>query len=106
MPTDPPPQYKAAESSADWFRRQRETLERVRHTIVKRYNAEIHSQATIEGVLELYQNVTQTLREINRTLWHISAAVIAVLTLLFFLHNRIPSPWHKEFQGHSTQPER
>lgn len=34
----------------DWLR---EDLERVRHTIVKKYNAEIHSQATIEGALEL-----------------------------------------------------
>ncbi|HUJ76866.1 MAG TPA: MmgE/PrpD family protein, partial [bacterium] len=30
-----------------------ENLERVTRTIVKRYNAEIHSQATLEGVLEL-----------------------------------------------------
>ncbi len=34
----------------DWSR---ENLERVTRTIVKRYNAEIHSQATLEGVLEL-----------------------------------------------------
>jgi 2-methylcitrate dehydratase len=34
----------------DWGR---ENLERVRRTITKKYNAEIHSQATIEGVLEL-----------------------------------------------------
>jgi 2-methylcitrate dehydratase len=34
----------------DW---RREDLERVRNTIVKKYNAEIHSQATIEGALEL-----------------------------------------------------
>lgn len=36
----------------DW---EREDLERVTRTIVKRYNAEIHSQATLEGVLELRQ---------------------------------------------------
>jgi 2-methylcitrate dehydratase len=30
-----------------------EDLERVTRTIVKRYNAEIHSQATVEGILEL-----------------------------------------------------
>jgi 2-methylcitrate dehydratase len=30
-----------------------ENLERVTHTIVKKYNAEIHSQSSIEGVLEL-----------------------------------------------------
>ncbi len=30
-----------------------ENLERVTRTILKRYNAEIHSQSTIEGILEL-----------------------------------------------------
>jgi 2-methylcitrate dehydratase len=34
----------------DWSR---EDLEKITQTVVKRYNAEIHSQATIEGVLEL-----------------------------------------------------
>lgn len=34
----------------DW---EREDLERVRRTIVKKYNAEIHSQSTIEGALGL-----------------------------------------------------
>lgn len=34
----------------DWSR---EDLERVRRTILKKYNAEIHSQAAIEGLLEL-----------------------------------------------------
>jgi 2-methylcitrate dehydratase len=34
----------------DW---QQEDLERVRRTIVKKYNAEIHSQSTLEGALEL-----------------------------------------------------
>src|SRR5262245_38117814 len=34
----------------DW---EREDLERVTRTIVKKYNAEIHSQSAIEGVLEL-----------------------------------------------------
>ncbi len=34
----------------DWAR---EDLERVTQTILKRYNAEIHSQATLEGILEL-----------------------------------------------------
>ena len=36
----------------DWSR---EDLERVKRTIVKKYNAEIHSQTAIEGVLELKQ---------------------------------------------------
>jgi 2-methylcitrate dehydratase len=34
----------------DWAR---EDLEKVRDTALKRYNAEVHSQATLEGVLEL-----------------------------------------------------
>jgi len=34
----------------DW---QNENLERVNRTIIKKYNAEIHSQATLEGGLEL-----------------------------------------------------
>ncbi len=34
----------------DWSR---EDLERVTRTILKKYNAEIHSQATLEGILEL-----------------------------------------------------
>lgn len=34
----------------DWSQ---ENLERVTRTIIKRYNAEIHSQSTLEGVLEL-----------------------------------------------------
>ena len=45
----------------DWSQ---ENLEIITQTIVKRYNAEIHSQATIEGVLELKRQV------------HISAAQI------------------------------
>ncbi len=34
----------------DWSR---ENLERIAHTVVKKYNAELHSQSTLEGVLEL-----------------------------------------------------
>jgi 2-methylcitrate dehydratase len=36
----------------DWSR---EDLERVTRTVIKRYNAEIHSQSAIEGILELQQ---------------------------------------------------
>jgi 2-methylcitrate dehydratase len=36
----------------DWSR---EDLERVTRTVLKRYNAEIHSQSAIEGILELQQ---------------------------------------------------
>src|SRR5699024_6455181 len=38
----------------DWSK---EDLERVTETIIKRYNAEIHSQASIEGILELREQV-------------------------------------------------
>lgn len=37
----------------DWSK---EDLEEVRRTIIKKYNAEIHSQSTLEGVLELKQS--------------------------------------------------
>ncbi|MEO1625499.1 MAG: MmgE/PrpD family protein [Bacteroidota bacterium] len=40
----------AGEFEIDWSK---EDLERVRHTIIKKYNAEIHSQATLEGLIEL-----------------------------------------------------
>jgi len=40
----------AGEFHLDWSR---EDLERVTRTIVKKYNAEIHSQSAIEGILEL-----------------------------------------------------
>ena len=47
----------------DWSK---ENLERIPQTIVKRYNAEIHSQATIEGVLELKQEYQITGADIHR----------------------------------------
>jgi 2-methylcitrate dehydratase len=40
----------AGDFEIDWSK---EDLERVTGTIIKKYNAEIHSQATLEGVLEL-----------------------------------------------------
>ncbi len=40
----------AGRFTIDWSR---EDLERVTKTILKRFNAEVHSQATVEGVLEL-----------------------------------------------------
>ncbi len=40
----------AGHFALDWAR---EDLEKITQTIVKRYNAEIHSQATVEGVMEL-----------------------------------------------------
>ena len=51
--------------SLDWTK---EDLEKITQTVVKRYNAEIHSQATIEGVLELKHehNITASdIRSIN-----------------------------------------
>ncbi|MEM9675581.1 MAG: MmgE/PrpD family protein [Bacteroidota bacterium] len=42
----------AGEFEIDWSR---EDLERVRNTIIKKFNAEIHSQATLEGLIELRQ---------------------------------------------------
>jgi 2-methylcitrate dehydratase len=47
----------------DWAR---EDLERVTQTILKKFNAEIHSQSAIEGVLELKQKHTLTGHEIDR----------------------------------------
>jgi 2-methylcitrate dehydratase len=42
----------AGEFHIDWSR---ENLDRVTRTIIKKYNAEIHSQPTIEGIIELKQ---------------------------------------------------
>lgn len=47
----------------DWSK---EDLERITQTIVKKYNAEIHSQSTIEGVLELKQEYQFTGADIHR----------------------------------------
>jgi 2-methylcitrate dehydratase len=47
----------------DWSR---ENLERITQTIVKKYNAELHSQSTIEGVLELKQEYGFTGADIRK----------------------------------------
>ena len=47
----------------DWSK---ENLERITQTIVKKYNAEIHSQSTIEGVLELKRQRHFTGADIRR----------------------------------------
>ena len=47
----------------DWSK---EDLEQITQTIVKKYNAEIHSQSTIEGVLELKQEYRFTGADILR----------------------------------------
>ncbi|MGK7368979.1 MAG: MmgE/PrpD family protein, partial [Candidatus Halalkalibacterium sp. M3_1C_030] len=41
----------AGKFSIDW---KQENLERVTDTIIKKYNAEIHSQSSIEGIIELH----------------------------------------------------
>jgi 2-methylcitrate dehydratase len=47
----------------DWSE---EDLERVRYTILKRYNAEIHSQSAIEAILELRNQHGLTVFEVGR----------------------------------------
>lgn len=47
----------------DWSK---EDLEMVRRTIIKKYNAEIHSQAAIEGALELQEQHGFTAEQIER----------------------------------------
>ncbi|MCL4562417.1 MAG: MmgE/PrpD family protein [Chloroflexi bacterium] len=46
----------------DW---EKEDLERVRKTIVKKFNAEVHSQAVLEGILELEQEHPFTGEEVR-----------------------------------------
>jgi 2-methylcitrate dehydratase len=47
----------------DWLR---EDLDRVKRTILKRYNAEIHSQAAIQGVLDLQKRHRFSAAEVDR----------------------------------------
>ena len=47
----------------DWLR---EDLDRVKRTILKRYNAEIHSQAAIQGVLDLQERHQFSAAEVDR----------------------------------------
>ncbi len=47
----------------DWSR---EELERVTRTILKRYNAEIHSQSTLEGVLEMREEEGLSAGQLDR----------------------------------------
>lgn len=41
----------------DWTKEDREDMERVTRTIIKKYNAEIHSQSAIEGAIELKEEL-------------------------------------------------
>jgi len=53
----------AGEFSIDW---KNEDLERVTDTIIKKYNAEIHSQSSIEGMIELKDKHRFTADEVDR----------------------------------------
>lgn len=55
----------AGEFSIDW---EKENLEKVTQTIIKKYNAEIHSQATLEGVQELQNKYRLHTNEIDKIL--------------------------------------
>ena len=60
----------------DWSR---EDLERVKHTIVKKYNAEIHSQTAIEGVLELkrrHQFMADEVEHVNLEIFDVAYNII------------------------------
>jgi 2-methylcitrate dehydratase len=61
--------------SLDW---NNEDLEIITRTVVKRYNAEIHSQATIEGLLELKHehNITSDIRSINVKIFDVAYNII------------------------------
>lgn len=50
----------------DWTKEDRGNMERVTHTIIKKYNAEVHSQSAIEGILELKREHNFTCDEIER----------------------------------------
>jgi len=53
----------AGEFSIDW---QSEDLERVTDTIIKKYNAEIHSQSSLEGMIELKDKHGITADEVDK----------------------------------------
>ncbi len=53
----------AGHFTIDWSR---ENLERVTRTILKKYNAEIHSQSTLEGILELREAYGFTGDDVDR----------------------------------------
>lgn len=60
----------------DWSK---EDLERVNMTIVKRYNAEVHSQSSVEGVMELKQEhhiVTSDIQRIEIEIFDVAYNII------------------------------
>lgn len=66
----------AGKFELDWSK---EDLERVTETIIKRYNAEIHSQSSIEGLLELRdreQIKPENIKEIRLTTFDVAYNII------------------------------
>lgn len=53
----------AGDFEIDW---KKENMERVTRTIIKKYNAEIHSQSTLEGVQELHRNHPFAIKAIQK----------------------------------------
>lgn len=53
----------AGEFTINW---QQENLERVTGTIIKKYNAEIHSQSTLEGIIELHKKHDFDVEEVEK----------------------------------------
>jgi len=53
----------AGQFEIDWSR---ETLDRVERTIVKKYNAEVHSQSAIDGAIELKRQLGLTGRDVEQ----------------------------------------
>ncbi|MFO7799247.1 MAG: MmgE/PrpD family protein [Rhodohalobacter sp.] len=53
----------AGEFSIDW---ESENLERVTNTIIKKYNAEIHSQSSLEGIIELKEEHGFAAEEVDK----------------------------------------
>jgi len=66
----------AGDFAIDW---DKENLERVTDTIIKRFNAEIHSQSSIEGLLEIrdHENIKpENIKEIRLTTFDVAYNII------------------------------
>lgn len=66
----------AGEYSIEW---ENEDLERVTRTIIKKYNAEIHSQSSIEGMMELkekYRFTAEDVEKINIDIFDVAYHII------------------------------
>ena len=66
----------AGKFEIDWSK---EDLERVTHTILKKYNAEIHSQSSIEGILELKQEHGFRAKKLSGSTWRYSMSPTTLL---------------------------